>query len=65
MLVKQKRFKVDKNYLLSMHMTREEKIMLVLLLVAVVTYFAGQLSGVQLGELIKPLGEEIGGNAVI
>jgi hypothetical protein len=38
-----------------MHMTREEKIKLVLLLIAIAAYFAG----------FQPLGDKIGGDLVI
>jgi len=55
MFIKQKKFKVDEIFVVSMHMTREEKIKLVLLLIAIATYFAG----------FQPLGDKIGGDLVI
>ncbi|MBC7092236.1 MAG: hypothetical protein H5T50_10090 [Nitrososphaeria archaeon] len=55
MFVKGKKFKVDEIFAMSMHMTREEKIKLVLLLIAIAAYFAG----------FQPLGDKIGGDAVI
>jgi len=55
MFIKQKKFKEDASFSSAMHMTREEKIKLILLLIAVAAYFAG----------FQPLGDKIGGNAVI
>ena len=55
MFIEQKKFKVDEIFVMSMNMTREEKIKLVLLLIAIAAYFAG----------VQPLGDKIGGDAVI